>query len=127
MGWNWSVYWAVDLAEQLLQKAQTQMVEETGQQTTSLNITKKGFMESSDGPFQGCYIDNLFSMGIDPIVVDMVQKIMTQEFEKHGLIMSEDSKACAERKLLGVMLLGEQNKISPPEKFLQEIAYVAKR
>ena len=51
---------AVDLAEQLLQKAQTQMVEKTGQQTTSLNITKKGFIESSGGPFQGCYIDNLF-------------------------------------------------------------------
>ena len=127
MGWNWSVYWAVDLAEQLPQKAQKQMVEAMGQQTTSLNITKKGCIEISDGPFQGCYIDNLFSMGVDPVVVNMVQKFMTQEFEKHGLVMSEDSGACTERKLLGVLLQGEQNKISPSEKFLQEIAYIAKR
>ena len=127
MGWNWSVYWAVDLAEQLLQKAQDQMVEEMGQPTTSLNITKKGYIEISNGLFQGSYIDNLFSMGVDPVVVNMVQKYMTREFEKHGLVMSEDSGAYTERKLLGVLLQGEQNKISPAEKFLQEIAYIAKR
>ena len=93
MGWNWSVYWAVDLAERLLQEAQKQIEEEKGQQTTSLNITKKGYIQTSNGPFQGSYIDNLFSIGPDPIVVNMGQKYMTREFEKQGLVMSEDSEA----------------------------------
>ena len=114
MGWNWSVYWAVDLAEQLLQKAQDQMVEEMGQPTTSLNITKKGYIEISNGLFQGCYIDNLFSIGPDPVVVNMVQKYMTREFEKHGLVMSEDSEACEERKLLSGLCFKESKIRSPP-------------
>ena len=82
-----------------------------------LKYYKKRDIEISNDPFQGCYIDNIFSMGRDPIVVDMVQKYMTREFEKHGLIMSEDSKACAKRKLLGVVLEGEQNRISPQRSF----------
>ena len=94
-------------------------------QTTSLNITKRDSLESSDGPFQGCYIDNLFSLGIDPDIVNEVQKLMKEEFEARGLIMSEDDVARTERQLLGVLLKGEDNRIEPPEKFVREIAYVA--
>ena len=72
MGWNWSVYWAVELADRLLKEAQEQLVRDLGQQTTSLNINKRGYIEVLDGPFQGCYIDNLFSLGVDPLVVNMV-------------------------------------------------------
>ena len=76
MGWNWSVYFAVELADRLLQEAQSNLVRDLDQQTTSLNITKRGYIEVLDGPFQGCYIDNLFSLRVDPLVVDMVQKYM---------------------------------------------------
>ena len=73
MGWNWSVYFAVELADRLLQEAQSNLVRDLGQQTTSLNINKRGYIETLDGPFQGCYIDNLFSLGTDPFVVNTVQ------------------------------------------------------
>ena len=53
MGWNWSVYWAVDLAERLLQEAQEKIKKEKQQQTISLNITKKGHIQIANGPFQG--------------------------------------------------------------------------
>ena len=101
MGWNWSVYFAVELADRLLQEAQSNLVRDLDQQTTSLNITKRGYIEALDGPFQGCYIDNLFSLGTDPFVVNTVQKYMIKEFEKQGLVMSEDDPACSERKFFG--------------------------
>ena len=53
MGWNWSVYWAVDLAERLLQEAQEKIKKEKQQQTISLNITKTGHIQIANGPFQG--------------------------------------------------------------------------
>ena len=74
LGWNWSVYFAVVLADDLLEQARKKLERDLQQGTTSLNITKRGYVEALDGPFQGCYIDNLFSMGVDPLVVDMVQK-----------------------------------------------------
>ena len=123
MGWNWSVYFAVELADRLLQEAQSNLVRDLDQQTTSLNITKRGYIEALDGPFQGCYIDNLFSLGPDPEVLNTVHKYLTTEFEKKGLVMSEDDPACETRKLLGVILAGAENKIKPPDQFAQEIAY----
>ena len=127
MGWNWSVFWAVELADQLLQKAQEKMIKNEIAQTTSLNITTRAMLESSDGPFQGCYIDNLFTMGCDPDVVNVFQKMMTEEFEEDGLLMSEDDPAKEKRKLLGIMLDGENNEVRSPEQFLIEIAYLAER
>ena len=127
MGWNWSVFWAVELAEQFLQRSQQKAAANNQEQTTSLNIPKKGFLPSSDGPFQGCYIDNLFTMGCDPDVVNVFQKMMTEEFEEDGLLMSEDDPAKEKRKLLGIMLDGENNEVRSPEQFLIEIAYLAER
>ena len=97
------------------------------QQTTSLNITKRGFVKTLDGPFQGCYIDNLFSLGPEPDVLNLVHKYLIREFENRGLVMSEDDTARTERKLLGVILDGAQNSIKPPDKFAHEIAYFATR
>ena len=125
MGWNWSVFYAVEIAEELLEKAQEKMRKDKNTQTTSLNIPKRAPLESSDGPFQGTYIDNLFSLGVDPDVVNEVQKLMKEEFEARGLIMSENDLARVERQLLGILLKGEENKLEPPEKFIREVAYVA--
>ena len=85
----------------------------------------KGILPTSDGPFQGCYIDNLFTTGVDPDIVNRVQKLMTDEFEAHGLLMSEDDPARSERKLLEVMLCGERNEVRPPAQFWKEVAYIA--
>ena len=51
MGWNWSVFWAVELAEQFLQRSQQKAAANNQEQTTSLNIPQKGFIPNSDGPF----------------------------------------------------------------------------
>ena len=115
----------MELADRLLQEAQSNLVRDLDQQTTSLKITKRGYFEALDGPFQGCYIDNLFSLGTDPFVVNTVQRYMIKEFERQGRVMSEDDPACSERKLLGVILAGAENKIKPPDQFAQEIAYIA--
>ena len=45
---------------------------------------------------------------MDPDVVHRVQKLMTEEFEANGLLMSEDDPAKLERKLLGVVLKGDK-------------------
>ena len=65
-------------------------------------------------------------MGPDPEIVNKVQKLMTEEFEANGLVMSEDDPAKLERKLQGVMLKGEQNEVRHPDQFLKEIAYLAR-
>lgn len=125
MGWNWSVYFAVDLADRLLVEAQKKLDRDMQQQTTSLNITKRGFVDKLNGPFQGCYIDNLFSLGPEPRVLNTVHKYLIREFQAQGLVMSEDDPAKSRRKLLGVDLVGEENRIKPPEKFVHEVAYFA--
>ena len=127
MGWNWSVYFAVVLADDLLEQARKKLERDLQQGTTSLNITKRGYIETLNGPFQGCYIDNLFSIGPDPAVLNTVHKYMIREFEERGLIMSEDDPARSERKLLGVILSGAENCIKPPDQFAHEIAYFATR
>ena len=65
-------------------------------------------------------------MGVDPAIVNMFQKLMTEEFEANGRLISEDDPAKDKRKLLGVMLNGETNEVRPPEQFLKEIAYISK-
>jgi len=127
MGWNWSVYFAVVLADDLLEQARKKLERDLQVGTTSLNITKRGYVEALDGPFQGSYIDNLFSLGPDPTVLNTVHKYMIREFENRGLIMSEDDPARSERKLLGVILAGAENCIKPPDQFAHEIAYFATR
>ena len=127
MGWNWSVYFAVVLADDLLEQARKKLERDLQQGTTSLNITKRGYIEKLDGPFQGSYIDNLFSIGPDEAVLNTVHRYMIQEFEKKGLVMSEDDPARSERKLLGVILAGAENCIKPPDQFAHEIAYFATR
>ena len=117
----------MDLADRLLGEAQKKLDRDLKQSTTSLNITKRGFVEALDGPFQGCYIDNLFSLGPDPAVLNTVHKYLIREFEEQGLVMSEDDSAKEERKLLGVILAGAENRVKPPEKFAQEIAYIAQK
>ena len=91
----------MELADRLLQEAQSNLVRDLDQQTTSLNITKRGYIEVLEGPFQGCYIDNLFSLGTDPEVLNTVHRYLIREFEKQGLVMSEDDPACSERKFFG--------------------------
>jgi len=127
MGWNWSVYFAVVLADSLLEEARKKLDRDLQQQTTPLNITKRGFVQALDGPFQGCYIDNLFSLGTDPTMLNMVHRYMIQEFKDRGLVMSEDDPARSERKLLGVILAGAENCIKPPDQFAHEVAYFATR
>ena len=58
-------------------------------------------------------------------MVNEVQKLMREEIEARGLIMSENDAARVERQLLGILLKGEHNRLEPPEKFIREIAYVA--
>ena len=41
--------------------------------------------------------------------------------------MSDDDPARSERKLLGVMLVGAENCIKPPDQFVHEVAYFATR
>ena len=43
MGWNWSVFLAVELAEHSLQRSQQRAAEKDQLQTTPLNIPKKAF------------------------------------------------------------------------------------
>ena len=122
MGWNWFVFWAVELAEGFLQRA----LEKNQMGTIASNIAKKTYT-SLKGMFQGCYIDNLFTVGASPSQVNYYQKLMTKEFEDNGLIMSEDDPAKIKRKLLGAILDGEEGEIRPPEQILQEVEYVRNR
>ena len=76
------------LAENFLQ-ATTEKHEMKG---TSLNTPKRSHLVQR-GPFQGCYIDNPFTVGASPSQVNWYQKLMTREFEESKLVMSENDEA----------------------------------